>query len=93
MTTANGLITGTTLITAVGVPTYVQSVLGAEWLNGLPGLAQLLATNTVVLAVIMAIGSNPQDPCPVPAGVLQRPANHGSDRNRLQSPADNDRKR
>ncbi len=55
---ANGLLIGTTLILALGIPLYTQNVLGAEWLAALPPFVQLATTNTVVLAVILAIAFN-----------------------------------
>ena len=55
-TTANGLIAGTTLICALGIPAYAQFVLGPAWLGQLPAFVRLLLTNPVVLAVVMAIG-------------------------------------
>ena len=57
-TTANSLVVGATLITAVGVPAYVKSSLGDEWLAGLPTLISLLLTNTVVLAVVLGVALN-----------------------------------
>lgn len=56
--TRNALLVGTTLITAVGVPAYVRSSLGPEWLEGLPAIAALVLTNTVVLAVLLGVGLN-----------------------------------
>ena len=57
-TTANGLLIGTTLILALGIPFYTQSVLGTEWLETLPDFVRLASTNTVVLAVLLAITFN-----------------------------------
>lgn len=57
-TPANSLLAGVTLITALGVPTYVRSSLGAEWLDELPALLGLLLTNPVVLAVVLAVTLN-----------------------------------
>ncbi len=57
-TTANSLLVGTTLISALGIPVYARFVLGEEWLSRLPVAGRLLVTNTVVLAVIVAIGLN-----------------------------------
>lgn len=57
-TPANAFLAGVTLIIAIGVPAYVRSSLGAEWLDGLPALAALLLTNPVVLAVVLAVTLN-----------------------------------
>ena len=57
-TPANSLLVGVTLICAVGVPSYVRSSLGTEWLRELPALVGLLLTNPVVLAVLLAVGLN-----------------------------------
>lgn len=46
------------MIVAIGLPIYTQYVLGEAWLGRLPTFARLAATNTVVLAVLMGIGSN-----------------------------------
>ncbi len=56
--TANALVVGTTLILAVGVPVTVQLELGPAWLDELPSLARLLLTNSVVLAVVLAVSLN-----------------------------------
>jgi uracil permease len=55
-TTANFLMAGTSLICAVLVPIYVQQTLGEAWLATQPMLFRLVLTNTVVLAVILAVG-------------------------------------
>lgn len=52
------MVVGMTLVAAVGVPVGVRSVLGAEWLAARPPLVALLLTNTVVLAVLLAVGLN-----------------------------------
>ncbi len=57
-TTANFLMAGTSLICAILVPIYVQHTLGEAWLDTLPTLLRLVLTNTVVLAVLLAIGLN-----------------------------------
>jgi xanthine/uracil permease len=57
-TVADSFVVGTTLIAAVAVPFYVKTALGGEWLAGLPSLLALLLTNTVVLAVVLAVGLN-----------------------------------
>ena len=57
-TTANFLMAGTSLICAILVPIYVQNTLGEAWLDTLPTLLRLVLTNTVVLAVLLAIGLN-----------------------------------
>ena len=57
-TTANFLMAGTTLICALLIPLYVQEALGGLWLATLPMLLRLTLTNTVVLAVLLAVGLN-----------------------------------
>ncbi|MFQ5568259.1 MAG: uracil-xanthine permease family protein [Rhodothermales bacterium] len=57
-TTANFLMAGTTLICAILIPVYVQHTLGEAWLATLPSFVRLLLTNTVVLAVLLAVGLN-----------------------------------
>ena len=57
-TTANFLLAGTTLICAIGIPVYVNYILGAEWLGQLPALLKLFMTNTVVFAVLLSVGLN-----------------------------------
>ncbi len=57
-TTANQLIIGTTLISAVGIPVYTQYVLGQAWLAQLPAFLRLMLSNTVVLAVLLSIALN-----------------------------------
>ncbi len=57
-TEANALLIGVTLVAAIGVPIYTRFVLGEAWLNQLPVTARLLATNTVVLAVLTAVALN-----------------------------------
>ena len=57
-TTANSFVVGTTLVAAIAVPIYCRYALGAQWLEGLPALPRLLATNTVVLAVVLGVGLN-----------------------------------
>jgi uracil permease len=57
-TTANGSVVGLTLIAAAALPVVVRHGLGEEWLARLPALAALLVTNTVVLAVLLAVGLN-----------------------------------
>ncbi len=54
-TAANYLVAGTTLILAVGVPVQVRFGLGEAWLEGRPVLLRLLLTNSVVLAVLLAV--------------------------------------
>ncbi len=49
---------GLTLVVSVALPAYVEQVLGARWLASLPVLARLLATNGVVLAVLLAVTSH-----------------------------------
>ena len=39
-------------------PLYVQNTLGTAWLETLPMLLRLTLTNTVVLAVLLAVGLN-----------------------------------
>ena len=56
--TASQLTVGVTLVLSVGLPLYVQSRLGPDWLQTLPELASLLLTNSVVLAVLTAVGLN-----------------------------------
>lgn len=57
-TTANSFVIGTTLVGAITVPIYTRYALGEVWLEALPAIARLLFTNTVVLAVILAVGLN-----------------------------------
>ncbi len=57
-TAANLLVGGTTLILAVSTPPYVTTVLGPAWLGGLPTLARLVLTNSIVLAVLFGVGLN-----------------------------------
>jgi xanthine/uracil permease len=57
-TLADSFVVGTTLIAAVALPFYVKTTLGADWLAGVPPLVALLLTNTVVLAVVLAVGLN-----------------------------------
>lgn len=54
----HGLTIGITLIVALGLPAYVQSQLGPEWVAGLPSLLGLLVSNSVVLAVVLGVGLN-----------------------------------
>lgn len=54
-TATNYLVAGTTLILAVGVPVQVRFGLGEAWLEGRPVLLRLLLTNSVVLAVLLAV--------------------------------------
>ncbi|MFQ5627710.1 MAG: uracil-xanthine permease family protein [bacterium] len=54
-TTSNLLIAGTTLICAIGIPIYARYGLGEAWLGALPVFTKLLLTNTVVIAVALAI--------------------------------------
>lgn len=55
---ANFLLIGVTLICAIGIPIYANFVLAEPLLSRLPIFLKLLFTNTVVLAVILAIGLN-----------------------------------
>ncbi len=57
-TTANSFVIGTTLVAATAVPLYTRYVLGEGWLEELSSLARLVLTNTVVLAVLLAVGLN-----------------------------------
>ncbi len=57
-TAANLLMAGTTLVCAILVPIYVQQALGEAWLAALPPFLRLTLTNTVVLAVLLAVGLN-----------------------------------
>lgn len=57
-TMANHLMVGTSLIMAILIPLYVQNSLGEIWLATLPTLLRLTLTNTVVLAVLLAVGLN-----------------------------------
>lgn len=54
----NLLTVGVTLIAAVGVPAYISFSLGPEWLETIPAVLRLLLTNTVALAVILAVSLN-----------------------------------
>lgn len=54
-TPANAFVAGVTLIVSLGVPAYVRTALGADWLGRLPALVALLLTNPVVLAVVLAV--------------------------------------
>lgn len=53
---AERLLAGTSLIVAVTVPLHVNLALGQAWLDRLPVLLRLTLTNSVVLAVILAVG-------------------------------------
>ena len=57
-TNANFLLIGVTLICAIGAPVYCNYVLGEPFLAQLPIFMRLLLTNTVVLAVMLAVGLN-----------------------------------
>ena len=57
-TDANAFLIGVTLVVAVGIPGYTQFILGEVWLAGLPIALRLLATNGVVLAVLVSVGLN-----------------------------------
>lgn len=57
-TTSSALVVGTTLVVSVAVPVYAEYGLGEAWLAGLPVLVRLTLTNTVVLAVVCAVGLN-----------------------------------
>ena len=57
-TAANSFVVGTTMVAAIAVPIYTRYVLGQDWLEELSAVARLLVTNTVVLAVILAVGLN-----------------------------------
>ncbi len=57
-TTANSFVIGGTLVAATAVPIYCRFALGEAWLDQLPALVRLLATNTVVLAVVLGVGLN-----------------------------------
>lgn len=57
-TIADSFIVGTSLIIATALPVYSKYVLGGEWLGKLPATLSLLLTNSVVLAVLLAIGLN-----------------------------------
>lgn len=52
----NATVVGLTLIVAVGLPVYTEFGLGDAWLGSLPVAARLLVTNSVVLAVVLAVG-------------------------------------
>ena len=56
-TLENSAVIGASLIPALTVPVYVRTAL-PDWLGSRPPLAQLLLTNTVVLAMLLAIGFN-----------------------------------
>lgn len=64
---ANSFLIGTTLIASIGIPIYTRYVLGTDWLNQLHISLRLLATNTVVLAVLISLVLN------VLLNFLQRP--------------------
>ncbi len=57
-TNANSFIIGITLICAICVPIYATYSLGSEWLDPLPLFVKLLLTNSVMLAVILAVSLN-----------------------------------
>jgi uracil-xanthine permease len=57
-TTANFLLVGITLICAFNIPAYANFVLEETWLSRLPVIVKLFLTNTVVLALTMAISLN-----------------------------------
>ncbi len=57
-TTANFMVVGLTLVGATGIPVYCRYVLPGTWLQNLPGLVRLLLTNSVVLAVVLAVSLN-----------------------------------
>ncbi len=57
-TRSNQTVAGMTLVLAIGLPIYVQFVLGAAWLDTLPRVWRLMVTNPVVLAVIVALTLN-----------------------------------
>jgi uracil permease len=54
----DSLVVGTTLVAAVAVPADVRTALGADWRAAHPPRVGLLLTNTVVLAVLLAVGLN-----------------------------------
>lgn len=54
----NALLVGTTLVLALGLPGDTRSALSPEWLQSMPIFVHLLLTNSVVLAVITAVGLN-----------------------------------
>jgi len=53
--TRNDLVAGVTLVLSVGAPVYARFGLGEAWLARVPDLPRLLVTNTVVMAVVMAV--------------------------------------
>ncbi len=55
-TTENHLVAGTTLIVAVGLPSYLRFSLGTEWIEAIPTIVGILVTNEVVLAVLLGVG-------------------------------------
>jgi uracil-xanthine permease len=55
-TTENHLVAGTTLILALGVPSYLRFSLGTEWIEALPTMVGIVVTNEVVLAVLLGVG-------------------------------------
>ncbi|MFQ5604217.1 MAG: uracil-xanthine permease family protein [bacterium] len=57
-TSANQFIVGMTLVCAIGIPINTKYVLGEAWLAALPAFLKLLLTNTVVLAVLLAVFLN-----------------------------------
>ena len=54
----DAFLVGTTLIIALALPVYVAGSLGPEWLEAMPMFVRLMLTNSVVLAVVIAIGLN-----------------------------------
>jgi uracil-xanthine permease len=55
-TTENHLVVGTTLILAIGLPSYLRFSLGREWIEALPTIVGILIANEVVLAVLLGVG-------------------------------------
>ena len=55
-TTENHLVAGTTLIVAIGLPSYLRFALGTEWIEALPTIVGITVTNEVVLAVLLGVG-------------------------------------
>lgn len=57
-TTAGSFVIGISLVTAVSLPSYIQNNLGAKYLATVPPFLAIVLTNTVVLAMVLAIGLN-----------------------------------
>ncbi|MCG8462135.1 MAG: hypothetical protein MI919_38110, partial [Holophagales bacterium] len=79
------LVVGITLVVSLALPAYVTSGLGEEWLSERSTFVALFLTNTVVLAVTLAVGTN------AVLGLLEHAAGRGPeaslDRPRLGGPS------